>query len=342
MPEPKRLALAGAGGWGRNIARSLVKLRGAVFAAVCDSDRGALAALDDLPTSTRRFDDFTELVAERDVDALLVATPPETHHALAAAALRAGTDVFVEKPLTVRPEEGEELVRLAHQHSRILMVGHLLVYHPAIDLLRDILRRGELGDVHYLYSQRVNLGVIRARENALWSLAPHDVAVAIDLLGEEPTSVTAQGAAYVRPGVEDVAFLQMRFPSGRMAAVHVSWLDPHKERKLTIVGRRKMAVFDDMEPTEKVRIYDRGVERPDYLPYADALTLRFGDVLIPSVPAAEPLTIECQHFVDRLQDRARPRSDGESGLGVVRVVAAAAESLRRGGVPVALGTRGEA
>src|SRR5262249_40417716 len=153
---------------------------------------------------------------------------------------------FVEKPLTVRPEDAEDLVRLAHEQERILMVGHLLVYHPVIELLRDIVRRGELGDVHYLYSQRVNLGVIRSRENALWSLAPHDVAVAIDLLGETPSSVTAQGAAYVRPGIEDVAFLQMRFPSGRMAAVHVSWLDPHKERKLTIVGRRKMAVFDDM------------------------------------------------------------------------------------------------
>jgi predicted dehydrogenase len=336
MPEAKRLGLAGAGGWGRNVARSLAKLRGGVLAAVCDTDGGALAALDDVPPSTSRIADFAELVADPAIDALVIATPPETHHALATAALRAGKDVFVEKPLTVRPDDAEDLVRLADEKRQILMVGHLLVYHPAVDLVREIVRRGELGDVHYVYSQRVNLGVIRARENALWSLAPHDVAVAIDLLGEAPASVTAQGASYVRPGIEDVAFLQMHFPSGRMAAVHVSWLDPHKERKLTIVGSRKMAVFDDMEATEKVRIYDRGVERPDYVSYGDALTLRFGDVLIPTVAPGEPLKIECQHFVDRLHDRARPRSDGESGVAVVRVLWAAAESLRRGGIPVSV------
>jgi len=336
MPEAKRLGLAGVGGWGRNVARSLVKLRGGVLAAVCDSDARALAALDDVPPSARRVADFAELVVDSAIDALLIATPPETHHALASAALRAGKDVFVEKPLTVRPDDAEDLVRLASEKGRILMVGHLLVYHPAIDLLREIVRTGDLGDVHYLYSQRVNLGVIRARENALWSLAPHDVAVAVDLLGEAPATVTAQGASYIRPSVEDVAFVQMHFPSGRMAAVHVSWLDPHKERKLTIVGSRKMAVFDDMEPTEKVRIYDRRVERPDYLPYGDALTLRFGDVLIPTVASGEPLRIECQHFVDRLHDRAQPRSDGESGAAVVRVLSAAAESLRRGGEPVSV------
>jgi predicted dehydrogenase len=280
--------------------------------------------------------DLEQLLADPAVDALVIATPPETHHRLAKEALRRGKDVLVEKPLTLRTEDAEELVRMARERSRVLMVGHLLVYHPAVDLLRDIVQRGELGEIHYLYSQRVNFGVIRTHENALWSLAPHDVAVAIDLFGESPQSVTAQGAAYVRPGVEDVAFLQLRFPSGRLAAIHVSWLDPHKDRKLTLVGSRKMAVFDDMEPTEKVRIYDRGVERPDYLPYGEALTLRFGDIVIPSVAAAEPLTIECQHFVDRLHDRTAPRSDGESGLRVVRALGAASESLRRGGTPVSL------
>jgi predicted dehydrogenase len=336
MSEPKRVALAGAGGWGRNIARSLGKLRGAIFFAVCDTDPKALAAVAGASPATRCVSDLEQLLADPAVDALVIATPPETHHRLALEALRRGKDVLVEKPLTLRPQDAEELVRVAHERSCVLMVGHLLVYHPAVHLLREIVGRGELGDVHYLYSQRVNLGVIRTHENALWSLAPHDVAVAIDLLGESPQSVTAQGAAYLRPGVEDVAFLQLRFPSGRMAAIHVSWLDPHKERKLTLVGSRKMAVFDDMEPTEKVRIYDRGVERPDYLPYGEALTLRFGDIVIPSVAAAEPLTIECQHFVDRLHDRTRPRSDGESGLHVVRALAAASESLRRGGTPVSL------
>jgi len=336
MGEPKRLALAGAGGWGRNIARSLGKLRDAVFYAVCDTDRKAIGAVVGASPSTRGVADFDALVTDPAVDAVVIATPPDTHHRLALDAMRRDKDVLVEKPLALQPDEAAELVRVAHERSRVLMVGHLLVYHPAVDLLRDLVRHGELGDLHYLYSQRVNLGVIRTHENALWSLAPHDVAVAIDLLGETPRSVTAQAAAYVRPGVEDVAFMQLRFPSGRMAAIHVSWLDPHKDRKLTLVGSRKMAVFDDMEPTEKVRIYDRGVERPDYLPYGEALTLRFGDIVIPSVAAAEPLTIECQHFVDRLHDRGRPRSDGDSGLQVVRALAAASESLRSGGTPVAI------
>jgi len=336
MGEPKRLALAGAGGWGRNLARSLGRLQGAVFTAVCDTDAAARAAVVAASPATCPVEDFSRLIADPAVDALVIATPPETHHRLALDALRQGKDVLVEKPLTLDPRHADELVRAAREHARVLMVGHLLVYHPAVDLLRELVRGGALGEIHYLYSQRVNFGVIRSHENALWSLAPHDVAVAIDLLDESPRSVTAQGAAYVRGGVEDVAFLQLLFPSGRMAAIHVSWLDPHKERKLTLVGSRKMAVFDDMEPTEKVRIYDRGVERPDYLPFGEALTLRFGDIVIPSVAAAEPLALECQHFVDRLHDRRPARSDGESGATVVRVLAAASESMRRGGAPVSL------
>jgi predicted dehydrogenase len=334
MPQNKRLALAGAGGWGRNIARSLKKLRKAELYAICDSDGEALAQLDDLTNEVRRSSEFEALLHDSAVDAVVIATPPQTHYALAASALRAGKDVLVEKPLAVRPEDARDLVHLADQGGRILMVGHLLLYHPAVIRLREIIYSGELGETRYLYSQRLNLGVIRTEENCLWSLAPHDVAVAVDLFGEVPSAVTAQGAAYLQPGTEDVAFLQLTFPSGRIAAIHVSWLDPHKERRLTVVGSRKMAVLDDMEPTEKLRIYDRGVDRPEYLPYGEALTLRFGDILIPKVDASEPLLLECQHFVDRLYDRSEPRSHGQSGLDVVCILSAASESLRRGGAPV--------
>jgi predicted dehydrogenase len=334
MRALKRLALAGAGGWGRNIARSLKRLRGGTFDALCDTDPNALAGLGEIGTETRRIGDFEAAVADPSIDAFVIATPPQTHHRLASLALRAGKDVLVEKPLALRPEDATDLVRLARERGRILMVGHLLIYHPAVSRLREILNQGELGEIQYLYSQRVNLGVIRTHENSLWSLAPHDVAVAIDLLGELPVQVTAQGAAYLRPGIEDVAFVQLLFPSGRIAAIHVSWLDPHKKRTLTVVGTRKMAVFDDMEPTEKLRIYDHGVQEADYLPYGEALTLRFGDIVIPKIDTAEPLVLECQHFVDRLHDRGRPRSDGEAGLEVVRVLAAASQSLRSGGAPV--------
>lgn len=336
MPTNKRLALAGAGGWGRNVARSLRRLRGADLHTVCDRDRSSLDKLDDLGPETVRAEDFVRVLRDREVDAVIVATPPHTHHELAARALEAGKDVLVEKPLATRVADAEDLVGLAARNGRVLMVGHLLLYHPAVRRLRALVERGDLGEIHYLHSRRVNLGVIRREENALWSLAPHDVATAIHLLGELPSTVTAQGAAYVDRGVEDVAFAQLSFPSGRMASLHVSWLDPHKERKLTVVGDRKMAVFDDMEATEKLRVYDRGVDRPEYLPYGDALTLRFGDIWIPKVEAAEPLVLECQHFVDRLHDRGRPLSDGESGVAVVRVLAAATESLRRRGVPTAV------
>lgn len=336
MPDKKRLALVGAGGWGRNIARSLRKVRHVLFHAVCDPQAETLARLEDVGPETRRIADFDRLLADPALDAVIVATPPDTHGALAAAALRAGKDVLVEKPLALRVDDATELVRLAAAKTRVLMVGHLLLYHPAIEKLRQLLEAGELGAIHYFTSQRLNLGVIRSRENALWSLAPHDVSVILHLAGELPATITAQGAAYVRPGVEDVAFLQLSFPSGRMAAVHVSWLDPHKERRLTVVGDRKMAVFDDMQPTEKLRIYDRGVDRPDYLPYGDALTLRFGDIVIPKIDAVEPLVAECQHFVDRCHDRKKPLAHGESGVDVVRVLTAAAESLRRRGEPVRL------
>ncbi|MGH7896734.1 MAG: Gfo/Idh/MocA family protein, partial [Candidatus Binatia bacterium] len=312
-------------------------LRGASFHTVCDADAKTLSGLAEIGAETRRAGAFETVVDDPAIDAVVIATPPETHHRLAAATLRAGKDVLVEKPLALRVEDGLELVELAERGGRILMVGHLLLYHPAVGLLHTMVRRGDLGDVHYLHSQRVNLGVIRSEENSLWTLAPHDVAVAIHLFGERPMEATAQGGAYVRPGIEDVAFLQLRFPSGRMAAIHVSWLDPHKERRLTIVGSKQMAVFDDMEPTEKLRIYDRGVDRPDYLPYGETLTLRFGDIVIPRVEAAEPLLLECQHFVDRLHDRTRPLSDGASGVAVVRALVAGAESLARGGAPISVG-----
>jgi predicted dehydrogenase len=335
MASPKRVALAGAGGWGSNIARDLGRLRGAVFAAVCDTDPHALAALDGTTPSVRRVEDFAGLIADPEIDAVVVATPPETHHGLAASAIVPARTFWSKSRSRWIPAMPKTSCGSLASTPR--SDGRTFARLPSRRLLRAVVRHGDLGDVHYLHFQRVNLGVIRCEENSLWSLAPHDVAVAIDLLGECPRTVTAQGAAaYLREGVEDVAFLQMRFPSGQMAAIHVSWLDPHKERTLTMVGSRKMAVFDDMEPTEKVRIYDRGVNRPDYLPYGEALTLRFGDIVIPSIRAAEPLTIECQHFVDRLHDREQPRSDGASGLAVVRVLAAATQSLRRGGAPVTL------
>jgi len=222
------------------------------------------------------------------------------------------------------------------------MVGHLLLFHPAVRHLKDMVERGELGDLYYIYSQRVNLGKVRRDENALWSFAPHDLSVILHLLGEEPEDVVARGSAFLQGRVEDVVFVDLRFPGGRLAHVHVSWLDPHKLRKFTVVGSRRMVVFDDMEASEKVKVYDKGVDRAgEVVSYGDALTVRSGDILIPKIPLQEPLRLECLHFVECVRDRRTPLTDGAGGLQVVRVLAAAQASLERGGTPVSLAEAGQ-
>jgi predicted dehydrogenase len=245
--------------------------------------------------------------------------------------------VFVEKPLALSVADAEELVKLARDRERILMVGHLLLHHPAVRYMKELVKNGELGDLYYITSQRVNLGKVRQDENALWSFAPHDLSVILHLLEDEPMDVAARGSAFLQGGVEDVVFLHLRFPGGRMAHVHVSWLDPHKLRQFTLVGSRKMVVFDDMEASEKIRVYDKGVDRGNqFVSYSDALTVRSGDIVLPRISLQEPLRIECQHFVDCIRERRTPLTDGEGGLAVVRVLAAAQASLEAGGAPISV------
>ena len=226
----------------------------------------------------------------------MLAVPATQHFEAAKQALEAGKHVFVEKPITLNVRDARDLVELSEQTGRFLMVGHLLEYHPAVQMLKELIQTGELGEVYYLYSQRVNLGIIRQDENALWSFAPHDVSTVLYLLGQEPDSVSARGECYLQEGIEDVVFVNLHFTDGKMAQLQLSWLDPHKIRKLTIVGSRKMVVFDDAESAEKVRIYDKSAERRDYVSYGDAISLRFGDVVIPHLEMIEPLMLECQHF----------------------------------------------
>jgi predicted dehydrogenase len=274
-------------------------------------------------------------LAHPGLDAVALATSAPTHFRLAQRSLEAGKPTFVEKPLTLSSNDARQLVALAESRNLPLMVGHLLEYHPAVEYLKDLAESGGLGDLRYLYSQRLNLGQVRREENALWSLAPHDIAVANFLLGAAPVSVAAVGQAYLTEGVADVAFLTLFYPDGRLAHVHVSWLDPHKTRKLTLVGSRKMAVFDDMEASEKVRLYDKGVDRPPE-GTADAeiaLKLRFGDILIPRIETEEPLARECRHFVESVRSARQPRSDGRDGLRVVAALEAAQRSLETHGTP---------
>ncbi|MBE3070187.1 MAG: Gfo/Idh/MocA family oxidoreductase, partial [Planctomycetes bacterium] len=260
-----------------------------------------------------------------------------SHHRLAREALDAGKHVFVEKPMTLAPADAEDLVARADAAGKVLMVGHLLEYHPCVLHLRDLVDQGRLGRLRYMYCQRVNLGVVRKDENAWWSLAPHDVSVILFIFQAEPVTVTAQGQAYLREGVEDVVFAQLKFADGRMAHIHVSWFDPHKIRKMTLVGADKMATFDDMDASEKIRIYDKGADvLGSVVGYDASVNIRSGDILIPKTPGGEPLRAECLHFLDCVEHGKTPRSDGRDGLRVVRVLEAAERSLRGGGVPVNL------
>jgi predicted dehydrogenase len=329
------VAVVGTGDWGANLVRNFASLPGARLAALCDSDGQRLARFAAQYPDVRRVEDPGEVAADPALRAVVVAASAVNHFKLAKLMLEAGKDVYVEKPLALEVRHAEELVALARQRQLILMVGHLLLYHPGVRYLKQLVQSGELGDLYYIYSQRVNLGKVRRDENALWSFAPHDLSVILYLLEAEPRDVTARGHAFLQGAIEDVVFLSLSFHDGRMAHVHVSWLDPHKLRKFTVVGSRKMAVFDDMEASEKIRIYDRRVERAGQIvPYSDALTVRSGDILIPSVSLQEPLRLECQHFLECVRERKNPLTDGESGLRVVRVLAAAQHSLEQGGAPV--------
>lgn len=338
--NPVNVGLIGYGQWGPNFARNLRRIEGCRLAVCCDLRNERLAEARATYPGIETCSDYDELLRDDGIDAVVIASSAETHFELARDALLGGKHVLVEKPLTLSAETGRELVDVARRQGKVLMAGHLLIYHPAVAYLKARLDEGTLGDVQYLYSQRLNLGRLRRDETVLWSLAPHDVSVILHLLGDKPLiEVAASGESYVREGIQDVVFVSMRFADKVMAHVHVSWLDPHKVRRLTIVAGKKMAVFDDMEPSGKIRIFDRGVEEAaQAAPYGEHLTLRFGDILIPSLEEKEPLRIECEHFIDCIRNGTAPLSDGESGLRVVKVLEAAQRSLETGGRPVSIET----
>lgn len=325
----------GLGAWGKNLLRNFYYLPGCQLKIGCDQNSQRLEKFRSEYPLAEFTTDFEEILSDGELQAVVVATPPESHYSLTKASLEAGKDVFVEKPLVLKVEKGEELVELAHRKGIILMVGHIMEYHPATLKLKELIESGELGRIYYLYFTRVNLGKVREIENALWSFAPHDISVILYLLEKEPVRVTANGMAYLREGIEDVAFSTLYFEGGVLAHIHVSWLDPHKIRKVTVVGQKKMVVFDDMESAEKIRIYDKGVDtHKDYESYGEYLSLRHGDILIPKLNLVEPLRSECEHFLQCVEKRTTPRSDGKDGLRVLKVLDAAQKSLKNGGTPI--------
>jgi predicted dehydrogenase len=322
---PTRVAVAGLGYWGPNIARNVAAIPGCELRWLCDESAAARERAARAFAGVRVTGELSELLADPQLDAVMLATPVATHAQLAQAVLRAGKHCFVEKPLATSEQQAADAVAAAQESGKTLMVGHLLEFHPAVTRLKELISSGELGQLYYIYGNRVNLGQLRADENALWSLGAHDVSVVLHLVDEEPELCLAQGASYVRDGVEDVVFCYLRFPSGIAAHLHLSWLDPHKERRITVVGARRMATFDDMLLEGKLAIYDKGFDE-DARSWGEYIA-RSGDIFAPRIPNAEPLRIECEHFLECVRTGAVPRSDGRSGLRVVRVLEALQRSL---------------
>jgi len=337
MSEPEiRIGVVGLGYWGPNLARNFASLHGVELAWLCDSSKRALDQIAPRFPTARVTASLEELLDDARLDAVALATPVPTHARLAVHVLRAGKHCFVEKPLAQSMPDAEGAVTAAAASGRLLMVGHLLEYHPGVQKLKELLDAGDLGDrIYYIYGNRLNLGKLRADENALWSLGAHDVSVVLHLAGEEPVEAVAHGESYVREGVEDVVFCFMRFPSGLTAHLHLSWLDPHKERRFTVVGSKRMATFDEMALEGKITVYDKGFDE-DARGYGEYIT-RSGEIFCPRIANVEPLRVECEHFVDCIRRGEQPRSNGVSGLRVVRVLGQLQRSMDQwlgaGGIP---------
>ena len=328
--DTPRVAVIGAGYWGVNHVRNFYEL--GALGMVCDTSEPSLAKIAAKFPGARIERAINTALDDKDITGVVIATPAETHYRLARAAMEAGKDVLVEKPLTLDVAEGELMVKLARERGAILMVGHLLEYHPAALRLRQLIASGELGELRYIYSNRLNLGKVRREENILWSFAPHDIAIILRLVGEWPASVAATGGAYLQPSIADVTVTNMEFPTGVRAHIFVSWLHPYKEQRLVVVGAKRMAVFDDVRKEGKLIVYDQGVEFVNGEPVT-----RTSDGVAEQLESSEPLRRQCLQFLKSIETRERPITDGESGLRVLRVLDAAERSLARGGIPVQVG-----
>jgi predicted dehydrogenase len=347
-----RIALAGFGYWGPNLARNFASLDGVVMHTVCDLDPERLHRAERQHPGARMTSVFHDVLEDPEVDAVVVATPVHTHHALSLQALEANKHVMVEKPLAQTSAQGREMIETAEARGLTLLVGHVFLYNPAVRQIREYIRSGTLGDIHYIYSQRLNLGIVRRDVNALWNFGPHDISIVNYWLEAAPESVIARGYSYIQPGIEDVVFMTLDYPGNIGVNAHISWLDPRKVRRMTIVGSEKMLVYDDVDADARVVIYDKGISREGaedvggdgaslgrFESFGEfQLLVRAGDVLIPKLEFAEPMKIECQHFVHCIRTGERPLSDGLDGLRVVQALEAAQRSMEGRGTLVSVET----
>lgn len=335
---PLSIGVVGLGYWGPNLARNFSLVEGSRLGGLCDLDARRLARVRSLHPEVPVFEDLDEMLGSAELDAVVIATPVAQHHRLAKAALQAGKHVLVEKPLASSVAECDELIALADQLGRVLMVGHTYLYSAPVQMIADFLESGELGELRYINSQRLNLGLFQRDINVVWDLAPHDLSIILHLLGELPTRVNCQGNAHINPDVEDVTNVSLGFSGGQFATIQSSWIEPRKVRQMTIVGTRKMIVYDDIEPMEKIRIYDARVERP---PHYDTFgefqyAYHYGDCYLPRIEQREPLRQVCEHFVDSIRRGERPLTCGRHGREIVRVLEACTNSLRADGAAIHL------
>ena len=334
------IGIIGCGYWGPNLLRNFLGLSRCHVRSVAELDAGRLAYLKEKHPSLSTTKNYKDLFT-KDFDAVIIATPPPTHYQFAKEALSHRKHVLIEKPMAMTAAEAQELIDLSRQNQRTLMAGHTFEYNAAVQALKGYIQSGDIGQPYYIYSQRLNLGVIRQDINALWNLAPHDISILIYLFEKMPFSVAARGYAFIQPGIEDLVFLTLQFPDDLVAHVHVSWLDPSKVRRMTLVGSKKMIIYDDTSDA-KIKIYEKGITRQNIKEslgrYDDfgkfQLMKSAGNVVFPKIDFVEPLSVECEHFLDCIVNKKQPMTDGENGLRVVKVLEAAQRSLEQNGIPI--------
>jgi predicted dehydrogenase len=333
MMEHVKVGVIGCGYWGPNLIRNFVEIPTSQLVAVADLREERLEHIQIRHPRIETTKNYHDLFL-MGLDAIVVATPPATHFKIARDCLKHDLSVLVEKPITLSSRDAEELIETADGRGLTLMVGHTFEYNSAVRALKEIIQSGELGEIYYIDAVRVNLGLFQTKLSVLWDLAPHDISILLYLLDRDPVSVSAQGMDCLFRGVHDIAYMHMIFPGRVLANVHLSWLDPCKVRRITIVGSKKMVVFDDIEPLEKIKIYDKGVDLPPYTNTFDEfqLSYRYGDIVIPHIPFVEPLRAECNHFIESVVNHTEPQSSGLVGLKVVKVVEAATRSIENGGL----------
>jgi predicted dehydrogenase len=338
MDKQIRVGVVGCGYWGPNLIRNLRSLPDCKLRLMCDISQERLSHLRTVYPEVEAETDYDELLARADLDAVAIATSVRFHHSMAKASLLAGKHTFIEKPMASSSEQCDELIALAKQKGLILMVGHTFLYSPAVRKIKEIVEWGDVGEIRYISARRLNLGLFQKDINVAWDLAPHDISIILYIMGQQPLSVNCRGSAHVTPGIEDVTSMCLSFQGDRSAIIHSSWLDPRKVREMTIVGSKRMIVYDDVAPLEKLRIFDARVERP---PHYDTFAefhyaYHYGDVYAPYIKQEEPLRTECQHFLECIRQGTTPLSSGQQGLELVRILEASSISLQHSGSPVSL------